>query len=57
MSCNVHESIELETKVGNVPIISPRKSILVEIEPGKKLNINPDLSPSQTERLLKFLQE
>jgi len=46
MSCNVQENMELETEVGNIPVIVPRDSIYVEIEPGKTLNINLSLSPS-----------
>jgi hypothetical protein len=33
------------------------KSIVVEIEPGKTLNINPDLSTVETRRLMKLLNE
>jgi hypothetical protein len=33
------------------------KSIAVEIEPGKTLNINPDLSTAETHRLMKLLIE
>jgi hypothetical protein len=33
------------------------KSITIEIEPGKTLNINPDLSISETRRLMKLLIE
>lgn len=49
MSYNVQEDIELETKVENIPEIVPRNSVPIEIEPGKTLNINPDLSHSQSE--------
>jgi len=57
MSCNVQEAIELESKVENVPVIVPHNNIPIEIEPGKSLNVNPDLSPSQSEWLLKVLRE
>jgi hypothetical protein len=33
------------------------KRIFVEIEPGKTLNINPDLSSAETHRLMKLLIE
>jgi hypothetical protein len=33
------------------------KNITVEIEPGKTLNINPDLSIAETRRLMKLLIE
>jgi hypothetical protein len=41
---------ELFPKVGS-------KSIIVEIEPGKTLNINHDLSSAETHRLMKLLIE
>ena len=31
------------------------KSVAVEVEPGKTLNINPDLSTAETHRLMKLL--
>ncbi len=49
--------MELEIEVGNILIIVPCDSISIEIEPRKTLNINPNLSPSQTEQLLKVLRE
>jgi hypothetical protein len=33
------------------------KSVIVEVEPGKTLNINPDLSTAETHRLMKLLTE
>jgi hypothetical protein len=44
------ETTELFPKVSS-------KSIVVEIEPGKTLNINPDLSTAETRRLMKLLIE
>jgi hypothetical protein len=43
-------TVELFPKVSS-------KSITVEIEPGKTLNINPDLSTAETRRLMKLLIE
>eukprot|EP00253_Pinus_taeda_P023260 PITA_23260 len=48
----------LETE--NLPQIlagSPSKSITVEIEPGKTLNINPNLTDDQKQQLMKLLRE
>eukprot|EP00253_Pinus_taeda_P027115 PITA_27115 len=36
---------------------SPSKSITVEIEPGKTLNINPNLTDDQKQQLIKLLKE
>ena len=36
---------------------SPSKSITVEIEPGKTLNINPNLTDVETQQLMKLLCE
>ena len=33
------------------------KSITVEIEPGKTLNINPNLTDAETQQLMKLLHE
>jgi hypothetical protein len=44
------ETVELFPKVGS-------KSIVVEIKPGKILNINPDLSSTKTGRLMKLSVE
>lgn len=57
MRCNVQEDIEQETEVENIPEIVPRNSVFVEVEPGKTLNINPDLSHSHSEKLLKVLRK
>jgi hypothetical protein len=45
-----------ETKDELFPKVSS-KSVVVEIEPGKSLNINPDLSSIETRRLMKLLIE
>ena len=55
MSSTIQEVIQLKTKTKNFPIIIGHSIILVEIDPGKTLNINPNLSPSPTEELLKII--
>jgi hypothetical protein len=40
-----------------IPSILSHKSIPIEIEPRKTLNINPNLSPLQKERLIQLLRE
>lgn len=57
MRCNVQEDNEPETEIKNIPEIVSRNSVHVEIELGKKLNINPNLWHSQSKQLLKVLQE
>eukprot|EP00253_Pinus_taeda_P017841 PITA_17841 len=51
------EAIELESKFEKVPVIVPHNSVPIEIEPRKSSNVNPNLSPSQSEWLLKVLRE
>ena len=36
---------------------SPSKSTMIEIEPGKTLNINPNLTDNEKQHLIKLLQE
>ena len=57
MSCETQENIEPEDDIEDIPVTSSHDSIPIEIEPSKKLNINPNLSESQTKQLLKFLQD
>lgn len=57
MSCTIQEAIELEIEVENISIISPHNNILVDIDPGKTLNVNPNISSSQSEQLLKVLRD
>ena len=44
MSCNVQEPIELAPIVEDTHIILPRDSVPIQIEPGKILDVNPNLS-------------
>ena len=51
---------EEKLKYENLPqtsIAISSKSITVEIEPGKTLNINPNLSDAETQQLMKLLRE
>jgi hypothetical protein len=43
-------TVELFTRVNS-------KSVVVEVEPGKALNINPNLSTVETRRVMKLLNE
>jgi hypothetical protein len=56
MNCNEQDTPESETEIETIPV-TPHSSVPVEIEPGKTLNVNPDLSPTQSEQLLKILRE
>ena len=47
------ETVEAET----VPTIIISKSIAIEIEFGKTLNINPNLIPAETKQLIKLLAD
>ena len=50
-------TIEVDDEIAELfPKVSS-KSIVAEIEPGKTLNINPDLSTAETHRLMKLLIE
>lgn len=53
----MQETIESGIEDEDIHIIAPSDSIPIEIEPGKTFNINLNLSPSQTEQLLKVLRE
>eukprot|EP00253_Pinus_taeda_P028623 PITA_28623 len=53
---DVQEKIESEDSSQTLTTISS-KSITVEIEPGKTLNINPDLTDAETQQLMKLLHE
>ena len=57
MSWEMQENIEMEDEIEDIPINSSHDSIPIEIELGKTLNINPNLSESKTKQLLKVLQE
>ena len=46
-----------ELKPEKLPQTSTAKSITVEIEPGKTLNINPNLSDAETQQLLSLLHK
>lgn len=48
MSCETQENIELEYDIEDIPVIPFHDSTPIDIEPGKTLNINPNLSESQT---------
>jgi len=52
MSCTTQETIQPKTETKNVPITTAHNSIPVEIDLGKTLIINPNLSPSQIEQFL-----
>lgn len=49
MSFNVQEVIEPQTEIENILEVVPHNNVPIEIEPGKTLNINPNLSHSQSE--------
>jgi len=53
---DTQEKIESEDLSQTLTTISS-KSITVEIEPGKTLNINPDLTVAETQQLMKLLHE
>jgi hypothetical protein len=56
---NAQKTID-ETTITETTELFPKissKSITVEIEPGKTLNINPDLSSTETRCLMKLLIE
>eukprot|EP00253_Pinus_taeda_P025319 PITA_25319 len=57
MNFETHETIELGTEDEDIPLVAPCDSIPMEIELGKILNINLNLSPSKTEQLLKVLHK
>ena len=44
MNCNEQDNIESKTKIETIPV-TPHSSVPIEIEVGKTLNINPNLSP------------
>ena len=47
MSCETQENIESEDDIGDIPVIPSHDSTQIEIELGKTLNINPNLSESR----------
>lgn len=47
MSCETQETIKSGIEDEDILVIAPCDSIPIEIEPGKTLNISPNLSPSQ----------
>eukprot|EP00253_Pinus_taeda_P015881 PITA_15881 len=53
---DVQEKIESEDSSQTLTTTSS-KSVTVEIEPGKTLNINPDLTDAETQQLMKLLHE
>jgi len=55
MSYETQETIRLEAEGEDIFVTTLSDSILVEIEPGKTLNINLNLSLAQTEQHLKIL--
>ena len=57
MSCETQENFEPEDEIEDIPVTSSDDSIPIEIEPRKTLNINLNLSKSQTKQLLKVLQD
>ena len=46
MSCETQENIELEDNIEDIPVTPLEDSSPIEIEPGKILNINPNLFES-----------
>lgn len=57
LSCETQENIGTIEGFDELPTTTYHNRILVEIEPGKTLNINPDLSESQTKQILDILQK
>ena len=57
LSCERQETIETAEGSEELPVVAPHGSILVELEPRKTLNINPDLSKSPKKQLLDVLQK
>ena len=49
--------MELEDDIEDIPMTPFHDSTPIEIEPGKTLNINPNMSESQNKQLLKVLQD
>ena len=45
VNCNEQDTHEYETEIDTISV-SPHSSVPVEIEPGKTLNVNPDVSPT-----------
>lgn len=56
MTCTTRRTIQQETKTKNFPTIIAHNNIPAEINTWKRLNISPNLSPSQTKQLLKEIQ-
>jgi hypothetical protein len=57
---NLAETTNVETTITETTELFPKvssKNIFLEIEPGKSLNINPDLSSVETHRLMKLIIE
>ena len=56
METDTQEKLKSEESPQTSTTISS-KSIPIEIEPGKTLNINPDLTVAETQQLMKLLLE
>ena len=57
MRCETQETIASEIRNADIHLLVFSDSVPVDIELGKTLNINPNLSPAQSEQLLKILRE
>lgn len=57
MDCDNQKGVTPETEAELIPTTIVHNNILVEIDTNKTLNINPSLSPSQTNQLLQILRE
>ena len=57
LSCETQETIETTEGSEELPDDAPHESLPVELEPGKTMNINPNLSESQKKRLVDVLRK
>ena len=51
----IEETLVSDTSI--IPVLKNSKSIPIEIEPGKTLNINPNLTPDELECLITLLKQ
>lgn len=57
LSCETQQTIETTKGSEELPVDAPHGSVPMELEPGKTLNINPNLSESKKKQLLDVLQK